>query len=92
MVTLDKFKQMSDAGGGELGLRTPFGKGGYETACVSAGLARGALMAVLQGEADNAYALSRPPGHHCLPDWPNGFCLLANIAPIIGAISLKDKT
>ena len=27
----------------------------------------------------NAYALSRPPGHHCLPDLPNGFCLLSNI-------------
>ena len=37
---------------------------------------RGALCAVLRGELDNAYALSRPPGHHCLPDWPNGFCLL----------------
>lgn len=82
---LNRFKAMSDDGGGELGLRTPFGKGGYETACVSAGLARGALMAVLLGEADNAYALSRPPGHHCLPDWPNGFCLLANIAIAVEA-------
>ncbi|WP_172296708.1 class II histone deacetylase [Pseudoruegeria sp. HB172150] len=77
---LDKFKATSDAGGGELGLRTPFGRGGYEIAALSAGLARGALFAVLEGRLDNAYALSRPPGHHCLPDWPNGFCLLANIA------------
>ena len=35
---------------------------------------------MLQGRLDNAYALSRPPGHHCLPDFPNGFCLLNNIA------------
>jgi len=27
----------------------------------------------------NAYVLSRPPGHHCLPDVPNGFCLFNNI-------------
>ncbi|WP_372887216.1 class II histone deacetylase [Shimia sp.] len=82
---LDRFKAMSDAGGGELGLRTPFGKGGYEAAALSAGLAKEALRAVLAGELQNAYALSRPPGHHCLPDWPNGFCLLANIAIAIEA-------
>ncbi len=82
---LDAFKAASDAGGGELGLRTPFGPGGYEIAALSAGLAKAALFAVLQGEAQNAYALSRPPGHHCLPDWPNGFCLLNNIAVAVRA-------
>lgn len=82
---LDAFKAASDAGGGELGLRTPFGPGGYEIATLSAGLSKAALFAVLEGELDNAYALSRPPGHHCLPDWPNGFCLLNNIAIAIRA-------
>lgn len=77
---LDRFKDLSDDKGGELGLRTPFGKGGYDLAALSAGLVTGAVFAVLQGHAPNAYALSRPPGHHCLPDFPNGFCLLANIA------------
>lgn len=82
---LDSFKAASDAGGGELGRRTPFGPGGYEIAALSAGLARGALFSVLEGRAENAYALSRPPGHHCLPDWPNGFCLLNNIGVAIRA-------
>jgi acetoin utilization deacetylase AcuC-like enzyme len=82
---LSAFKAMSDAGGGELGLRTPFGRGGYEIAALSAGLATAALRAVLTGEARNAYALSRPPGHHCTADWPNGFCLLNNIAVAIRA-------
>jgi acetoin utilization deacetylase AcuC-like enzyme len=77
---LRAFKDMSDAGGGELGLRTPFGRGGFEIAALSAGLAKAALLSVLDGRNRNAYALSRPPGHHCLPDFPNGFCLLANIA------------
>lgn len=77
---LDEFKKLSDAGGGELGLRTPFGPGGFKIAALSAGLAIAAMQAVLQGEMDNAYALTRPPGHHCLPDFPNGFCLLANAA------------
>jgi len=82
---LDAFKAASDSGGGELGLRTPFGQGGYELAALSAGLAKGAVFSVLRGEAHTAYALSRPPGHHCLPDFPNGFCLLNNIAIAIRA-------
>ena len=82
---LDEFKRLSDAGGGEMGLRTPFGAGGYEIAALSAGLTIAALRSVLTGKHDNAYALSRPPGHHCLPDWSNGFCLLANIAIAIEA-------
>ena len=86
---LDAFKAASDAGGGELGLRTPFGNGGYEIAALSAGLAVAAVETVLTGAATNAYALSRPPGHHCLPDWPNGFCLLANIAIAIRAAQKK---
>ncbi|PRY25582.1 acetoin utilization deacetylase AcuC-like enzyme [Aliiruegeria haliotis] len=82
---LADFRALSGAGGGELGLRTPFGQGGYEIAALSAGLAREAVFAVLRGEMDNAYALSRPPGHHCLPEFPNGFCLLANIAIAVEA-------
>lgn len=82
---LDEFKALSDAGGGELGRRTPFGPGGYDLAAQSAGLAKAALAAVLQGDVANAYALSRPPGHHCLPDYPNGFCLLNNIGIAIEA-------
>lgn len=80
---LDAFKAMSDDMGGDLGLRAPFLKGGYEIAALSTGLAQAALAEVLTGRARNAYALSRPPGHHALPDFPNGFCLLANIAVAI---------
>ena len=77
---LQEFKTLSDGGGGELGLRTPFGPGAFEIAGISAGLISTALFDVLRGKLTNAYALTRPPGHHCLPDWPNGFCLLNNIA------------
>lgn len=87
---LAEFKRLSDAGGGELGLRTPFASGGFEIAALSAGLAVGAVDAVLRGDLANAYALSRPPGHHCLPDYPNGFCLLANIAIAIEAARARQ--
>lgn len=86
---LNEFKRLSDAGGGELGRRTPFAAGGYEIAAQSAGLVVAAVDAVAKGTLKNAYALSRPPGHHCLPDFPNGFCLLANIAIAIEAMRAK---
>jgi len=82
---LDEFQKLSDDKGGELGRRTPFGPGGFEIAALSAGLSKAALEAVLTGRHQNAYALSRPPGHHCLPDYPNGFCLLNNIGIAIEA-------
>lgn len=88
---LREFRRLSDAGGGELGPRAPFGNGGFEVAALSAGLATAALRAVMAGEVANAYALSRPPGHHCLPDRPNGFCLLANIAIAIRAMQAEGR-
>jgi acetoin utilization deacetylase AcuC-like enzyme len=82
---LARFKAASDAGGGELGPYAPFGRGSYEIAQLSAGLAVRAVDAVVRGEYRNAYAMSRPPGHHCLADQPMGFCLLANIAVAVEA-------
>jgi acetoin utilization deacetylase AcuC-like enzyme len=76
---IDRFKAVSDAGGGDLGQLAPFSQGGFEIAAISAGLAIAAAEAVLTGEARGSYALCRPAGHHCLPDLPMGFCLLANI-------------
>ncbi|WP_299668488.1 class II histone deacetylase [uncultured Ruegeria sp.] len=89
---LGEFKQLSDNNGGELGLRTPFGPGAYEIALLSAGLVKDAVQSVLTGTYKNAYALSRPPGHHCLPDWPNGFCLLNNIAIAIESAKVDKLT
>ena len=86
---LDAFKTLSDAGGGELGDHAPFAAGGYEIAALSAGLTMAAVDAVARGQLENAYALSRPPGHHCLPDNPNGFCLMANISIAIEAAKAK---
>jgi acetoin utilization deacetylase AcuC-like enzyme len=88
---LDTFQATAEAGGGETGQRAPYGPDGYEIACLSAGLAKDAVFSVLDGAHRNAYALSRPPGHHCLPDWQNGFCLLANIAIAVEAALAEGK-
>ena len=86
---LSEFKSLSDDQGGELGMVAPFGPGSYEIAKVSAGLTIAGVDAVVSGEYQNAYVMSRPPGHHCLPDQPMGFCLLANIPIAIEAALAK---
>lgn len=88
---LDEFKRVSDTTGGDLGVSAPFGVGSYEIAALSAGLASAAIDAVLSGTLQNAYALSRPPGHHCLPETPMGFCLLANIPIAVEAARQKHR-
>lgn len=86
---VDEFRRLSEAGGGELGPFAPFGPGSYDIARVSAGLAIGAVDGVLSGAYRNAYSMSRPPGHHCLPEQPMGFCLLANIPIALEAARAK---
>lgn len=82
---LEEFKALSDAGGGEIGFVAPFGPGSYEIAKLSAGLALHAVDGVVTRRFRNAYALSRPGGHHCLRDRAMGFCLLSNVAIAVEA-------
>ncbi|MBP7693656.1 MAG: histone deacetylase [Anaerolineales bacterium] len=59
---------------------TYFTSASFASARLAAGGALRAVDAVLAGEADTAFALVRPPGHHCLPDQAMGFCLFSNAA------------
>jgi len=52
----------------------------YRDACLAAGGTLDCTRRVLDGEAMNAFAIVRPPGHHAEPDQPMGFCLFNNIA------------
>jgi acetoin utilization deacetylase AcuC-like enzyme len=88
---LTHFKSLSDTTGGDIGDFAQFGKGSYEIAALSAGLALDAVDSVLDGRAARAFSLSRPPGHHCLRDRPMGFCLLANIPIAIEAARAKHR-
>jgi acetoin utilization deacetylase AcuC-like enzyme len=88
---IERFKQVSDAGGGEVGFVAPFNRGAFEVALISAGLAKAAINDVLDGTLVNAYALCRPAGHHCLRDQAMGFCLLANIPIAIEAARVKHN-
>ena len=52
----------------------------FDDALLAAGGALACSRAVLNGDADNAFAIARPPGHHAEPDRAMGFCIFNNVA------------
>ena len=52
----------------------------YQDALLAVGGTLACTCAVQTGEAQNAFAIVRPPGHHAEPDRAMGFCLFNNIA------------
>ena len=52
----------------------------YQDALLAAGGVITCTHAVINGDAKNAFAIVRPPGHHAEPDRAMGFCIFNNIA------------
>jgi len=52
----------------------------YADAFLAAGATLACTRTVLSGQARNAFAIVRPPGHHAEPNAAMGFCLLNNVA------------
>lgn len=52
----------------------------YEDAMLAAGGVITCTRAVMRGDAKNAFAIVRPPGHHAEPHRAMGFCIFNNIA------------
>jgi len=59
---------------------TPITAGTWDAAYGAAQSALGAVAAVAAGEARQAFALCRPPGHHAGADYFGGYCYLNNAA------------
>jgi acetoin utilization deacetylase AcuC-like enzyme len=55
-------------------------KSSFEDARLAAGGVITCTQAVLNGDAKNAFAIVRPPGHHAEPDRSMGFCIFNNVA------------
>jgi acetoin utilization deacetylase AcuC-like enzyme len=54
--------------------------GSFEAAMRAVGGACAAVDAVLAGEAETAFVVARPPGHHAEQEVPMGFCLFGTVA------------
>lgn len=52
----------------------------FEDALLAAGGVLTCSRAVMTGNARNAFAIVRPPGHHAEPDKAMGFCIFNNVA------------
>ncbi len=52
----------------------------FEDSLLAAGGVMTCVRAVLNGDAKNAFAIVRPPGHHAEPDRAMGFCIFNNVA------------
>jgi len=52
----------------------------FDDALLAAGGVITCSRAVLNGDAQNTFAIVRPPGHHAEPDRAMGFCIFNNVA------------
>jgi len=77
---IKKVHSLSDARGGDCGDSALVGPGSAEIARLAVGGCSAAVASVMNGDVANAYALTRPPGHHAEPDRGRGFCIFGNVA------------
>jgi len=77
---LQHTQRMAMFGGGMLNPDTYLVPESWDAATFAAGTVARAAEAVIAGEAQNAFALVRPPGHHATPSTAMGFCLVNNVA------------
>ena len=74
------------SGGAWLDADTYVGRASMTAARLAAGATIEAARAVAAGEAQVAFAVVRPPGHHAATARGAGFCLLNNVAIAVGAL------
>lgn len=80
MRHIQKVREVAEAGGGWLDPDTHVSPRSYDAALRSAGAALEGIERIVAGQADNAFCLVRPPGHHATAERGMGFCLFNNNA------------
>jgi acetoin utilization deacetylase AcuC-like enzyme len=80
---IDRIQGLCESGESFVDMDTVICAESFEVSRLAAGAALTSVDAVMTGQADNTFALVRPPGHHATPDTAMGFCLFNNAA--IGA-------
>jgi acetoin utilization deacetylase AcuC-like enzyme len=88
---IERIKDISEHGDSWIDLDTYVCKSDYETARLAAGGVAQVCRNVIKGDAQNAYALVRPPGHHASAERSMGFCLFNNAGIIAHELSKKGN-
>ncbi len=86
--TLEEF---ADAGGGHLDPDTVVAPGSYRAAVRAVGCGLDAVEALVRGDADAAFVLVRPPGHHAVAQRGQGFCLFNNVAVAAAVLTTRGE-
>ena len=85
-----RVKEVAEGGGGNLDPDTYLNGQSYSAALTAVGGLLNLVENILDGKADNGFALVRPPGHHALPARGMGFCLFNNVA-VAAAYALRQR-
>ena len=88
---IQRVKETSFEGGGWLDMDTYVCAPSYEIARLATGGLVQITKNVIDGKADNAFALIRPPGHHATGNRSMGFCLFNNVAVAADIMSKQGK-
>ena len=83
---LESLDAAAVGGGGWVGADTYLGPQSMVAARLAAGATLQGALAVARGEAEVAFAVVRPPGHHAAAERAAGFCLLNNVAVAVAGL------
>ncbi|HEY3671077.1 MAG TPA: histone deacetylase [Acidimicrobiia bacterium] len=84
-------EEFARGGGGMLDADTVVAAGSFAAATRAAGCGLHAVEALTAEEADAAFVVVRPPGHHAVAARGQGFCLFNNVAITAAALAARGE-
>lgn len=87
---VERVKQLAQAGKQRISVDTYLTPDGPTAALLAASCAVTATKAVLDGNVKNAFAFTRPPGHHAKAAHAMGYCIFNNVA-VAASYALRER-
>lgn len=84
---VDKIVALDNTEYTQIDADTHMSAGSLTAARLAAGAGLDAIAGLRAGDADSAFCLVRPPGHHATPSTAMGFCLFNNVAVTAQALT-----